>query len=90
MIFTSAGSPKAADPADLATEYAEQCGKMAQVAESLDQALDIAERAVTREDIICITGSFYLVGKAKELVEKRKLQKDNGHGGNGNGRFARL
>ncbi|HPZ98539.1 MAG TPA: Mur ligase family protein, partial [Phycisphaerae bacterium] len=88
VIFTSAGSPKAADPVDLAAEYAEQCGKMAQVAETLDEALDIAERAVTREDIICITGSFYLVGKAKELIEKRKLQKDNGHGGNG--RFARL
>ncbi|MBI4578385.1 MAG: hypothetical protein HY718_01690, partial [Planctomycetes bacterium] len=71
VIFTNATSPKAADPADLAAEYAEQCGKMAQVAETLEEALDIAERAVTREDLICITGSFYLVGKAKKLVEDR-------------------
>jgi dihydrofolate synthase/folylpolyglutamate synthase len=71
VIFTTAGSPKAADPVELAAEYAEQCGKMAQVADTLEEAFDIAERAVTREDIICITGSFYLVGKAKELVAKR-------------------
>ena len=75
VIFTNAGSPKAADPAELAAEYAEQCGKMAQVAETLEEALDIAERAVTREDIICITGSFYLVGKAKQLVEQRYKNK---------------
>jgi folylpolyglutamate synthase/dihydropteroate synthase len=44
---------------------------MAQVAPRLEDALDIAERAVTREDLICITGSFYLVGRAKELAEER-------------------
>jgi dihydrofolate synthase / folylpolyglutamate synthase len=91
VIFTNAGSPKAADPADLASEYAEQCGKMAQVAETLEEALEIAERAVTREDIICITGSFYLVGKAKAFVERRQKEKQEQ---NGNGspapRFTRL
>lgn len=78
VIFTSAASPKAADPAELAAEYAEQCGKMAQVAATLEEALEIAERAVTREDLICITGSFYLVGKAKELVEQRYKKNNNG------------
>jgi dihydrofolate synthase/folylpolyglutamate synthase len=71
VIFTAAGSPRAVDPAELAAEYTERTGKMAQIAETLDEALDIAERAVTREDIICITGSFYLVGHAKKVVEKR-------------------
>lgn len=75
VIFTNAGSPKAADPVDLAAEYAEQCGKMAQVAETLEEALDIAERAVTREDLICITGSFYLVGKAKKIAAERYKDK---------------
>ncbi|MCL2330240.1 MAG: bifunctional folylpolyglutamate synthase/dihydrofolate synthase [Phycisphaerae bacterium] len=71
VIFTSAGAPKAADPVELAAEYAEQCGKMAQVAATLEEAFDIAERAVTREDLICITGSFYLVGHAKKFVAER-------------------
>lgn len=71
VIFTHAKSPRAADPHELASEYSERTGKMAQVAETLDEALDIAERAVTREDIICICGSFYLVGHAKNVIEKR-------------------
>ncbi|UCD28052.1 MAG: bifunctional folylpolyglutamate synthase/dihydrofolate synthase [Planctomycetota bacterium] len=71
VIFTAAGSPRAMDPVELAAEYTERTGKMAQVAETLEDALDIAERAVTREDIICITGSFYLVGHAKKVVDKR-------------------
>jgi len=71
VIFTNATSPRAMDPAELAAEYIERTGKMAQVAETLEEALDIAERAVTREDVICITGSFYLVGHAKKMVGER-------------------
>ena len=48
---------------------------MAQVAERLEDALDIAERAVTREDLICVTGSFYLVGLAKRLAATRYAPK---------------
>jgi folylpolyglutamate synthase/dihydropteroate synthase len=40
---------------------------MAQVAPTLEEALTIANRAVTKEDLICITGSFFLVGEAKRL-----------------------
>ncbi|UCG16317.1 MAG: bifunctional folylpolyglutamate synthase/dihydrofolate synthase [Phycisphaerales bacterium] len=67
VIFTGTGSPRAMDPHDLAATYVEQCGKMAQVAEDLEEAIRIAGGALTREDLICITGSFYLVGKAKRL-----------------------
>jgi folylpolyglutamate synthase/dihydropteroate synthase len=50
------------------------------VAETLEEALDVAERAVTREDLICITGSFYLVGKAKLIAEERyKLKAAEAH-----------
>lgn len=71
VIFTTTGSPRSADPAELAAQYIERSGKMAQVARTLPEALDIAERAVTREDLICITGSFYLVGQAKQVVAER-------------------
>ncbi len=71
VIFTDGGIPRPADPAEMAAEYVERCGKMAQVAHTLEEALDIAERAVTREDIICITGSFHLVGHAKRLIAAR-------------------
>ncbi len=71
VIFTTTGSPRSTDPAELAAEYMERTGKMAQVAMDLEEALDIAERAVTREDLICITGSFYLAGLAKQMVARR-------------------
>jgi len=65
VIFTRSNSPKAASPLDLADIYTEISGKMCQYASSLGQALQIANSAVSREDLICITGSFYLIGQAK-------------------------
>ncbi len=65
VIFTKVNSIRSANPHELAARYIEQYGKMAQVADTLQEALSIANRAVTKEDLICITGSFYLVGEAK-------------------------
>ncbi len=70
VIFTASDNPRAADPADLAQRYEERSGKPAQIAPTLAEAVRIANNAVTRGDIICITGSFYLVGEAKKLLEK--------------------
>ena len=66
IIFTRSQSPYATDPADLAASYAEQSGNMAQTASCLDDALQIAKSAISSDDLICITGSFYLVGEAKQ------------------------
>lgn len=75
VIFTASHSPRAADPAELAQLFNERCGKMSQVAPNLTEALAIAERAVGREDLICITGSFYMVGEAKRLIARRLANK---------------
>jgi dihydrofolate synthase/folylpolyglutamate synthase len=72
VIFTRVNNVRSADPAELSARYVEQYGKMAQVARSLEDALEIAYRAVTKEDLICITGSFYLVGEAKKLIAARQ------------------
>jgi len=64
IIFTSTGSPRSADPKELAALFSEHSGRMAQVAETLEDAMQIATSAITREDVICITGSFYLVAEA--------------------------
>ena len=66
IIFTKSSSPYATDPKELAACYVEQSGNMAQTADNLEQALQIAQSAVTADDLICITGSFYLVGEAKK------------------------
>ena len=65
VVFTRSNSAKAMSPEDLAEMYTEICGKMCQTAPTLTQALQLAKNAVSKEDLICITGSFYLIGQAK-------------------------
>lgn len=65
VIFTRSNSVKAMSPEDLADKYTEICGKMYQTAVNLTEALRLARSAISREDLICITGSFYLIGEAK-------------------------
>jgi dihydrofolate synthase/folylpolyglutamate synthase len=72
VIFTKVDNIRSADPNELAARYVELYGKMAQVAPTLADALAIAYRAVTKEDLITITGSFYLVGEAKKLFASGK------------------
>ncbi len=70
VIFTRASStPRAAQPEDLAGAYLERSSREAQVTQDLAEAIRIARSAVTREDIICVCGSFYLVGEAKSLLQ---------------------
>lgn len=71
VIFTPVNNIRTANPDELAARYTELYGKMAQVAPTLQEALTIANRAVTKEDLICITGSFYLVGEAKKLFASK-------------------
>ncbi|MFM9956564.1 MAG: bifunctional folylpolyglutamate synthase/dihydrofolate synthase [Phycisphaerales bacterium] len=72
VIFTKVkGNTRAADPTDLARRFADQSGKMCQVAKDLEEALTLARRAAARDDLILITGSFYLVGEAKKLLVER-------------------
>ena len=71
VIFTRSNSAKAMSPQDLGEMYAEMCGKMYQTAVSLGEALRLAGSAVGREDLICITGSFYLIGQAKTRFESQ-------------------
>jgi dihydrofolate synthase / folylpolyglutamate synthase len=69
VIFTRASSnARAARPEDLADSYLQHSGREAQVTETLAEAMSVARSAVSREDIICVTGSFYLVGEAKILL----------------------
>jgi dihydrofolate synthase/folylpolyglutamate synthase len=74
VIFTRVNNIRSADPSELAAKYVEQYGKMAQVAPTLEEAMGIAQRAVTKEDLICITGSFYLVGEAKKHFAAKNAQ----------------
>ncbi|MDX2200600.1 MAG: folylpolyglutamate synthase/dihydrofolate synthase family protein [Phycisphaerae bacterium] len=73
VIFTSIPSPRSADPKELLARFVEKSGKMAQLAPNLEQAYQIAQSCVTREDLVCITGSVYLVGEAKRLLAAGRM-----------------
>ena len=72
VIFTRVNNVRSADPHELSAQYVEKYGKMAQVAQNLEEAMGIARRAVGKDDLIVITGSFYLVGEAKRLLQARR------------------
>ncbi len=78
IIFTRARkSPRAMDADELRSLFAEVSpNKMCQVADSFSEALELAERAVGPGDLICVTGSFHLVGEAKRRLQD--LAKERG------------
>ncbi len=79
IIFTRAkDNPRAMDADLLMGQFNEISGKMAQSAKNLTEALKLASRAVSREDLIVVTGSFYLAGEAKkhyaDLAQRKRRQ----------------
>ena len=76
IIFTKArGNLRAAEPILLQKQFAEMSGKMTQTANSLPEALEIAAQAASRDDLICVTGSFYLVGETKAHLKELAAKK---------------
>ncbi|MFG0252919.1 MAG: bifunctional folylpolyglutamate synthase/dihydrofolate synthase [Phycisphaerales bacterium JB038] len=74
IIFVRAKTnPRSLPAEDLQRMFAQISGKMTQTADSVEEAVNLAARAVSREDLICVTGSFFLAGEAKKhLVQKAK------------------
>lgn len=79
IIFTKARlNPRAAEPEDLLHRFNDFSGKMAQVAPNLTEAFRLAGRAVSREDLIVVTGSFYLAGEAKKYFADLESKRAKG------------
>lgn len=71
VIFTKAkGSGRSADPKELAKQFEALTGTAAQVGATVAEAIELARRAAQRDDLILITGSFYVAGEAKALLKK--------------------
>ena len=75
VIFTRVSdNPRAASPEELGRRF-EELGSMCQVVPTLKDAINTAARAVQRDDLILITGSCYLVGEAKRLLQEHAAKK---------------
>jgi len=76
IIFTKASAnPRASEPHLLQKQFEEISGKMTQIADTLPEALEIAAQAASRDDLICVTGSFYLVGETKSHLKQLAAKK---------------
>jgi dihydrofolate synthase/folylpolyglutamate synthase len=84
IIFTKAsGSHRAMDPRELQRRFAEHShNKMTQTAGSVRDAINLAGLAVSRGDLVIVTGSFLIAGEAKRLfMEKQQATRAGGRSG---------
>jgi len=70
VVVTRPPSPRALPPAQLAQEVA-ALGGLAVVEEDIGRAIALARAKAGREDVVCVTGSLYLVGWARSVLEGR-------------------
>lgn len=69
IIFTKASdNARAADPRDLQRKLVE---KPSQISPTVKDAINLAAKAAGRDDLILVTGSFYIAGEAKRLFAQR-------------------
>ena len=69
IIMTRSKNPRAATPEDLCQRTEKLCGKRSEIADSVQDALTAAKQIATREDLICITGSAYVAGEARQALD---------------------
>jgi dihydrofolate synthase / folylpolyglutamate synthase len=75
VLFTkSSENPRAMDPRELQRRFAEISPKMTQVVPKLKEAINTAHKAIGQDDLICVTGSFYLAGEAKKMLQDAKAK----------------
>ncbi len=68
-IAVTADSARALQSDELARRVANACGRPCRIGESLEEAMQYAQRSASENDRILLTGSFYLVGPAFSILE---------------------
>ncbi len=68
LILTRTGNPHEAEPEQMAAIVKRFFHKNLKVIEDIDEALKEANRIAEEDDLICITGSFFLAGKVKKIL----------------------
>jgi dihydrofolate synthase/folylpolyglutamate synthase len=69
VIVTRAGSPRSAKPEVIVAEFAKY-GISARNSESVAEAVEEAKKIAHTQDLICVTGSLYVVGEALEHIKR--------------------
>ncbi len=69
LILTRTGNPREAEPEQMAVIVKRFFHNNLKVIEDIDEALKEAKGIAKNDDLICITGSFFLAGKAKTVLD---------------------
>ncbi len=69
LILARTGNPREAEPVQMAVIVKRFFHKNLKVIEDIDEALKEAKGIAKNDDLVCITGSFFLAGKAKEILD---------------------
>ncbi len=68
IIVTKSKNPRAAAPEDLYQRIERLCGKQSKITDNTKDAVLSARQMASREDLICITGSAYVAGEARQTL----------------------
>lgn len=71
MILTKPESPRSAEPSEIRTTLNDNFLGRPHMSESVAEALQLAEQISPPNGIIVVTGSLYLVGEAKKLLDSQ-------------------
>lgn len=70
IVFTQAESLRSTPPSALYEQLPEPARAKALCADTVEQALEMVVAAATPDDLICVTGSLYLVGRMRQLLRE--------------------
>ena len=73
VIVTRSRNPRAADVSALAAEFSRR-GVKAKEAETVGTAVEAALREAGRRDLVCVTGSLFVVAEAIDYYNRRAAQ----------------
>ena len=69
IIVTRSKNPRAATPEDLHQRIKKLCGKLPETVDNTQNAIITAKQIAFKEDLICITGSAYVAGEARQALD---------------------
>ena len=72
VFVTSAATPRAADPQRVATAF-QHAGARTEIVESAGEGVRRAKSIASAGDLICVTGSLYIVGEVLKQHESRSM-----------------
>lgn len=68
ILVTRSKNPRAATPEDLYQRIERLCGKRPEMVDNVRDAVITAKHLAAEDDLICITGSAYVAGEAREAL----------------------